>query len=218
MTILYEDAQMIVCEKPAGIESQSARGFAQDMVSMLMQHLRENGEEPYIGVIHRLDKVVGGILVYAKTKEAAAKLSAQMRENKIKKSYYAVICREPEKKEDRLEDVLIKEAGSNLSRVARPGEKGGKKAILDYHVRCSNESGVLLEVQLLTGRHHQIRVQLASRGMALAGDRKYGTDFEKNRAPMPALYAYRLEFYHPVTGEKCIFQKEPEGEPWNKFI
>lgn len=218
MTILYEDAQMIVCEKPAGVESQSARGFAPDMVSMLMQHLRENGEEPYIGVIHRLDKVVGGILVYAKTKEAAAKLSAQMRENKIKKSYYAVICREPEKKEDRLEDVLIKEAGSNLSRVARQGEKGGKKAILDYHVRCSNEDGVLLEVQLLTGRHHQIRVQFASRGMALAGDRKYGTDFEKNKAPMPALYAYRLEFYHPVTGEKCRFQKEPAGEPWNKFI
>lgn len=217
MIILFEDAHIIVCEKPVGTASQNDRGFEADMVSLLMQHFHENGEKPYVGVIHRLDKVVGGVMVYAKTKQAAARLSTEMQKREIKKYYYAVICKKPDEETARLADYLVRDGRTNTSRVAAKGEKDAKLAVLTYKVIETAGDLALLEIALDTGRHHQIRAQFASRGMALAGDRRYGTEVEKNASGTLALYAHKLEFVHPVTGKRMSFEKNPEGEIWNNF-
>lgn len=228
MKILHEDRDIIVCEKPAGVASQNERGWRADMVSLLLAYEKEKGAgNPYIGVVHRLDKVVGGVMVYAKNKTSAAVLSRQIADHQVKKKYYAVVCGRPEKSEGTWEDYLLRDGRNNVSKVVPKGTKDSKKAILTYRVLESvvkeNLSGqeewyTLVEVELLTGRHHQIRVQFASRNLPLAGDRKYNPNLSTVMGRKGLLlYSYYLEFNHPSEKKKVEFQSIPSQADFQEF-
>lgn len=223
--LLYEDTDIIVCHKPSGIPVQSASMRVKDMVSILKLYRletelcrdRTGQAEPYIGVVHRLDQPVQGVIVFAKTKKAGASLSAQMaggRDRQAEKQYRAVVCGKPECKEGELVDYLLKDGRTNTSRIVSAGTKGAKESRLVYQVLEEREGCSLLNIRLLTGRHHQIRVQLADAGMPVAGDRKYNPSAQKEQL---ALCAYRLTFRHPENEEKITFQVEPEGGAFDKF-
>lgn len=229
--ILYEDKDIIVVKKPAGLESQSSKGFEPDMVSKLRRHLTypqtihksttipanrpQNTPPPYVGVIHRLDKPVSGVMVYAKNQKAAASLSASLQAGKMKKWYAAVVCGKPVDNQGTYVDYLLQDRKTNCSRIVDKSVEGSKKAELNYRVKeVINREGKeysLVEIELLTGRHHQIRVQFAGHGTPLVGDERYGERREKNekgRRLGLALCAVRLEFPHPGTGEEMRFEME----------
>lgn len=238
LKILYEDPEIIVVWKPVGMESQSSRGFAADMVSEIKRHIHNSspkGGEPYLAVIHRLDKPVSGILVYAKTKCAAAALSKQVSNGSMRKKYLAVVCGKPVDNSGTLVDYLLKDEKINLSRIVEKGTTDAKRAELSYVIRSSREvepygTLTLMEIQLLTGRHHQIRVQMAGHGMPLWGDSKYNPTFQCSTLPghstasvhsmapaHVALAAWELSFVHPVTGKTMTFQEQPTGEIFHIF-
>jgi len=217
--ILYEDNQLIVCEKEAGIPVQSARILTKDMVSILKNYRstqeKTNGE-PYIGLIQRLDQPVQGVIVFAKTKEAAAKLSEQLRNGNMKKLYRAVTWGKPPEKESRLVDYILKDGKTNLSKIVKKETKGAKKAELDYRILAETEQESLVEIELLTGRHHQIRVQMAGAGCPICGDRKYNDNASDTWRQM-ALCAFSLSFQHPKSNKKMIFSCDPKGGAFDKF-
>lgn len=215
--ILYEDHQLMVCRKPAGVPVQSAKIGAKDMVSVLRNYRKEKENNPYIALVHRLDQPVQGVIVFAKTKEAAAHLSRQMTDGRMKKQYLAVVCGKPEQKEARLVDYLLKDGRTNTSSIVREGTKGAKRAELVYRVRKEASEYTLVEIDLLTGRHHQIRVQMAGAGMPVAGDRKYNSGGGAKAAETVALAAFRLGFSHPVTSKNMCFEAEPEGALFDLF-
>ncbi|MCI9148156.1 MAG: RluA family pseudouridine synthase [Hungatella sp.] len=225
LELLYEDKDVIVVKKPVGMESQAAGGFAPDMVSEIKKHIHNlypGSEEPYVGVIHRLDKPVGGVMVYAKTKKAAAVLSEQVRSHKMRKVYKAVVCGRIVDNVENFVDYLLKDSRSNVSKIVEKGIMGAKRAELRYRVAARQEGEVpltLVEVELSTGRHHQIRVQFAGRGLPLWGDNRYNPMFSekgRNRESV-ALWAWKLGFAHPVTGKAMVFEAEPEGEIFRQF-
>lgn len=201
MEILYEDPSVIVVIKPRGVLSQSDKNGGESMMTILSEHT--GGE---IFPVHRLDKETGGVMVYAKTQKAAAKLSRDISEHKFYKEYLALIHGVPEKQSGTLCDLLFHDRAKNKSYVAKRERKGVKKAELYYEVleirEKDGEKCSLLRVVLHTGRTHQIRVQFASRKMPLSGDRKYGAkDGEKNLG----LWAQRLKLFHPETSEEMEF-------------
>lgn len=224
LKVLYEDQDILVAVKPAGVESQAAKRFAPDMVSEVKKHLVINkmctaGKEPYVGVIHRLDKPVSGIMVYGKTKNAAARLSSQLQDGKIRKIYQAVVCGKPVNSVDNFVDYLKQNVDGNYSQVVDKGIKEAKRAELSYRLldfRESKEGGLsLLEIRLMTGRHHQIRVQCAAHGMPLWGDFKYNPGHPE-QGPL-ALCAVSLAFSHPATGKALEFSIKPAGGIFEKF-
>ena len=217
LDILYEDRHILVCRKPAGIPVQSAKVGVKDMVSILKNYRNEKEQNPYIGLVHRLDQPVEGVMVFAKTKEAAAELSRQVTDGRMKKQYLAVVCGKPARKEGHLVDYLLKDGRTNTSSVVKKEAKGAKKAELDYTVRKETGDYALAEIQLLTGRHHQIRVQMAAAGMPLAGDRKYNTGEGADAVKYVALAAHRLTFIHPAKKKPMSFEAEPEGELFSVF-
>lgn len=246
LSVLYEDQDIIVVEKPVGMESQVSGGFAPDMVSEIKKHINRlcpTGQEPYVGVIHRLDKPVGGVMVYAKTKNAAAALSKQVQTNEMHKKYYAVVCGKPVDNVGNFVDYLLKDSGKNLSNVVEKGITGSKRAELSYIVRgilekdpilstaargtVDNSAAVaagpvtLVEVELHTGRHHQIRVQFASHGTPLWGDNRYNPAFNTNNSGKRyniALFACQLTFRHPKTGKTMTFSAEPKEIIFQAFL
>lgn len=212
MEILFEDAHIIVCIKPASLSSESTpdqKGFADLLAS-------QNGG--YIGVVHRLDLGVGGVMVYAKTKEAAARLSRDVQEHRFEKEYLAVIHGIPDAPSAILRDLLFHDRRLNKSFAVTRERAGVKEAILDYTLLNSAESEFgtlsLVRVKLHTGRTHQIRVQFASRKHPLVGDGKYGA---RDRAPI-ALFSTRLAFSHPKTGEHMTFEQVPTGGVWDELF
>ncbi|MBQ2974085.1 MAG: RluA family pseudouridine synthase [Clostridia bacterium] len=211
--ILFEDKQIAVCIKPAGIISQSSEGGG-DMISLLNAHFAENGENATAYPVHRLDRETAGIMVYAKTSFAAAELSKQAEQNKIKKHYYAVVQGIPEEKSGVLTDLLFRDKQKNKTYVVNRMRKGVRDASLEYSVIGENDGISMLDILLHTGRTHQIRVQFASRKMPLVGDGRYGGGSGKL-----ALFAHTLEFTHPKSGEILSFSAKPENGdiPWNKF-
>lgn len=218
--ILYEDQDIIVCIKPYGMPVQSDRSRDMDLLSYLRNRILEQEdreEEPYLAMVHRLDRPVGGIMVFAKNQKAAANLSDQVQDGSMVKFYQAVITGEFPEEWGLLEDYLLKDGKTNTSRVVKKGTKGAKKAQLQYEVLdvMETDEGILsyILIELITGRHHQIRVQLASRGVGIYGDTKYNPRFAKTKKTYQqiALYATRLEFTHPGNGEHMVFQTEPEG-------
>lgn len=238
LNILYEDDEIIVVVKPSGIEAQSSRGFSQDMVSLIGKQLctklstdwgklsTDKGKQgkkeriPYVGVIHRLDKPVSGVMVYAKTKNAAAMLSNQVREGMMNKVYYAVICGKPVDNVGNFVDYLRKEGKMNLSAVVDKSAEGAKRAELRYRVLAHHEKEnlSLVEVNLLTGRHHQIRVQFASRGLPLWGDNRYHPDFARgSRRGNIALCGAKLSFVHPLQKRKMDFSIMPSEGRFAEF-
>lgn len=269
--ILYEDEDIIVCHKAAGIATQTARIGQADMVSEVMNYLtrtgngqdkmsgshkqkdgcgqqgRENRNTPYVGVVHRLDQPVEGILVFAKNKQAAAGLSRQISENGVEKYYYAVVCGRGFIKSGELTDHLLKDTRTNISRVAPAEVKGAKMAVLDYEIldeafvteeeqaeleqrQEAHQEEIILPLQiglarihLHTGRHHQIRVQMSHAGMSLLGDYKYADAdavriSEKMHVKNVALCAYHLSFRHPRAERKMQFEIKPEGKIFQKYV
>lgn len=210
--IIYQDQDIIVCHKEAGIAVQSASVSTPDMVSMLKNELKT----PYLGVVHRLDQPVEGVIVFAKNKGAAGKLSAQIQSGQMKKVYEAKVYGIPERAEASLEDMLYKDAHTNTSYVADakflagPKKNQAKKAQLNYRVIETGKNCATLLVELLTGRHHQIRVQLSHMGHPLLGDLKYGTGQSVQYSgelgiKTVALRAISLTFRHPASGKEVTF-------------
>ena len=214
LRILHEDEHVIVCYKPAGIATQTAKMGAQDMESLLKNYLyKKEKKMPYVAVIHRLDQPVEGILVFAKTPFAAKELNKGMQGAGFGKYYKAVLCGVPKEKKAILEDYLVRDGKTNTSRVAAKDEKEAKKAVLSYEVLKQEAEMSLVQVKLETGRHHQIRVQMANMGCPIWGDTKYNTSKNADKSwKNIALCAYHLEFIHPKTKKKMIFEIDPEGE------
>lgn len=211
LNILYEDDAILVCHKPAGIATQSSRIGQMDLVSMVANYRSRKGEEPYVGLVHRLDQPVEGVMVFGKTKKATGALSAQVSSRQIVKQYYALVEGCPKEEEGQLTDYLLKDGRTNTSRVVKEKDPAAKKACLSYRVVRRLEKQSLLLITLHTGRHHQIRVQLAHAGFPVTGDRKYG-HLQEGASYMPlGLCSCRLSFCHPETGKMMEFAIHPEG-------
>ena len=203
MKILFEDDSIIVCIKPVGIQSQSDSTGKESMITILSEHT--GGE---IFPLHRLDRDVGGVMVYAKTKFAAAGISKEIQAHNFKKEYLALVHGKPLEQSGEMKDLLFKDSRKNKSFVVDRMRKGVKEALLSYEVITSENGFSVVRVLLHTGRTHQIRVQFASRKMPLAGDRKYGGKDAFNEI---GLWSYLISFTHPKTGEKLIFTAPPEN-------
>jgi 23S rRNA pseudouridine1911/1915/1917 synthase len=217
LKIVYEDEWIIICHKSSNVAVETAKIGEMDMVSQLRNYMADKTGNSYIGVVHRLDQPVEGVMVFAKTPLAAAELSKQISQNKMKKYYLAVLCGEPHKKEDKLVDYLQKNGKTNTSSVVAREVKGAKKSELIYRVIDTKESLSMAEIELITGRHHQIRVQMSHAKLPLWGDVKYNKEFVNQRTIVPALCAYKLEFLHPKTNQKMEFKIEPTGDIFKLF-
>ncbi|MCM1158249.1 MAG: RluA family pseudouridine synthase [Bacteroidales bacterium] len=219
--ILHEDKDIIVCVKPYGMPVQGDKTRDTDLLSFLKHHIfeeEEMDEEPYLAMVHRLDRPVGGVMVFARNQQAAANLSDQIQDGIMLKFYQAILTGELPNEYGMLEDYLLKDGKTNTSKIVKAGTKGAKRARLGYELldMFETDEGVLsyVLIELLTGRHHQIRVQMAGRGAGIYGDTKYNPLFAKTKKTYQqiALYATRLEFDHPSTGEHMVFKREPEGD------
>lgn len=215
INVIYEDNHLLVVEKPINIPVQADISGDLDFLTMLKLYLKDKYNKPgnvYLGLIHRLDRPVGGIMVFAKTSKAASRLSEQVRNHTFKKTYVAVI-EGVLNYGDTFIDYLIKNEKENKSFVS----PGGKEAILSYKVIKSVDNLTLVSVNLKTGRHHQIRVQFSNRGFPLYGDQKYNENAKAGQ--QLALFSKKIEFIHPVTKEILEFELEtPNRYPFNKFI
>ena len=212
LKVLFEDNHIIVVEKPPNIPSQGDKTNDEDMLTIIKAYLKEKYNKPgnvYLGLIHRLDRPVGGVMIFAKTSKAAARLSEQVRNKVFKKEYLVIVDGELNKEKDTLENYLLKNEKNNISKVVKENTKNAKYAKLDYEVLKYNDEIDLsvLKVLLHTGRHHQIRVQLANIGHSICGDQKYGT---RGRGKQICLWAYKLTIEHPITKEKMEFTSIPE--------
>jgi len=213
LKVIYEDNHIIVVEKIPNVPSQSDKTGDIDMLTMVKQYIKEKYNKPgnvYLGLVHRLDRPVGGIMIFAKTSKAASRLSDQVREKVFKKKYLAVVDGKIENKSGTLEDYLYKDERNNISKVVNKGKKNAKFAKLDYDVIKYDEvkNLSLVKVNLHTGRHHQIRVQLSNFGHSIFGDQKYGT---RGQGKQIALWAYELTIKHPITKEEMTFKDLPES-------
>lgn len=213
LEILYEDNHIIVVVKPFNILSQSDDTKDIDMLTLIKSYLKEKYNKPgnvYLGLIHRLDRPTGGIMVFAKTSKAASRLSEQIRLNLFTKKYLAIVSGYFDEKTGVFEDYILKKE-DNSSVISNLG----KYAKLEYEVLKEKSKLSLVNILLHTGRHHQIRVQFASRNHPLYGDQRYGKSSKKQLA----LFAYYLSFNHPVTKEKLEFIKYPDKVGiWKEFI
>ena len=217
LKILYEDNHIIVVEKPPNVPSQADKTTDEDMLTIIKRYIKEKYNKPgnvYLGLVHRLDRPVGGVMVFAKTSKAASRLSEQVRNKTFKKEYLAIVDGKLDVKSGILEDYLVKNEKNNLSKVTNKETKNAKYAKLDYEVLKYNKEINLsvLRILLHTGRHHQIRVQLANMGHSICGDQKYGT---RGRGKQISLWAYKLTIEHPITKESMTFIDVPEKiGPW----
>ena len=213
LKVIYEDNHIIVVEKKPNIPSQSDKTEDMDMLTLVKDYIKEKYNKPgnvYVGLIHRLDRPVGGLMVFAKTSKAASRLSEQVRNKDFKKEYLAVVDAKFKDKKGSLEDYLYKDERNNFSKVVNKEKKNSKLAKLDYEVLKYNElkNLTLVKINLHTGRHHQIRVQLSHFGHSIFGDQKYGT---RGQGKQIALWAYKLKISHPITKEEMIFECLPEA-------
>ena len=215
LEIIFEDDDILVCRKPAGVATQTKHLGQQDMESLLKNYRAKKGEPPYIGVVHRLDQPVEGVMVFAKNQKAAANLSKQVQDRAIGKHYYAISANEPRENEGVLEDYLLTDKKANITKVVNKDAQGSKKAKLEYCVEKTKEEKTLFDIKLHTGRQHQIRVQMSHIGCPLIGDSKYGD--EKNIGAL-ALCSYKLEFEHPIKKTPMEFEILPIGKVFVEFF
>jgi 23S rRNA pseudouridine1911/1915/1917 synthase len=219
--IIYEDNHLLVIEKPVNIPSQADESKDPDLLSLLKNDLKYRYNKPgqvYLGLVHRLDRPVGGVMVFAKTSKAAARLSAQIRNGDFNKTYLAVLNGLPEKRQDTLRHFLLKDNFLNIVKTVSGAQTGAKEAILDYEV-LGYESGLsLVRINLQTGRSHQIRVQFATIGHPLYGDQKYGLEYSRPGQQI-ALWSHEISFLHPTKTEAMVFKATPPDEfPWQLFL
>ena len=214
--IIYEDNHLLVVEKPINIPVCEDESKDKDFLNILKEYIKDKYNKPgnvYLGLVHRLDRPVGGIMVFAKTSKAASRLSEQIRKNELHKKYYAVVENRVNNHEI-LKDKLLKDSKTNIVKV----DPKGKESVLEYDlIKYDKESNLsLVDINLKTGRSHQIRVQFSSRNHPLYGDQKYNKNSKV--VEQIALYAYQLSFYHPVTKEALTFKEEiPNKYPFNIF-
>ena len=215
LKIIFEDEHIIVIKKDAGIPVQAGKMRIMDLQGLIKNELyRRNPKagEPYLGIIHRLDQPVEGVMVFAKTPFAAGSLSEQVTDGRMKKHYLALLCGQPAEESGTLVDYLVKDGRTNTSSVTDRSAKDAKRAELNYKVLKRYKETALAEVELITGRHHQIRVQMANAGWPLFGDTKYNPVFcETQEYVQTALCAYRLSFIHPKTKKVMDFSIEPDN-------
>lgn len=220
LKVIYEDNHIIVVEKPANIPSQGDKTGDLDMLTIIKAYLKEKYNKPgnvYLGLVHRLDRPVGGVMVFAKTSKAASRLSEQVREKVFKKKYLVIVNGKFEEKKGTLKDYLLKNERLNKSRVVEEGTKNSKYAELDYEVlKYDKEQNLsLLKIDLHTGRHHQIRVQLSSRDHSIYGDAKYNG---RGSARQLYLWAYELTIQNVISKEEMTFTSIPEKEKAWKIL
>ena len=213
--IIYSDRDLLVCVKPAGVPCESANENTESLSSLLTKQLGAS----YVGMVHRLDQVTEGLMVYSLSEKATGKLSEFMAGGEAHKEYLAVVHGIPESPEGEMHDLLFRDPKKNRSFVVDRERRGVKKASLEYSLMGTAETDKgtlsLLRIKLRTGRTHQIRVQFASRNMPLFGDGKYGA---KDNAPRVALLSARLSFPHPKSGKRMDFSiDKPSGFPWDVF-
>lgn len=206
LNIIFEDEHIILCHKQAGIATQTKRLGQQDMESMLKNYRAKKKEEPYIGIVHRLDQPVEGVMVFAKHKQVAANLSKQVKEHMIGKYYYALSEYSPKEEAGILENYLLTDKKINYTKVVKADEAGAKYAKLEYKTAGKVDGQTVFDICLHTGRQHQIRVQMAYMGCPITGDGKYGKGESSKRL---CLCSYRLQFVHPVTKERMDVRVTP---------
>ena len=220
LVILHEDNHIIVVLKPQNVACCPDESGDDNLFDCVKRYIKTTYSKPgnvYLGLVHRLDRPTGGVMVFAKTSKAAARLSEQMRTGGFEKLYFAVLCGVPARRSATLENYLRKNSLNNMVYVCTQTEEGAKFASLDYNVLEDNGQLSLAEVRLHTGRTHQIRVQMAAINCPLYGDMRYGG--ERAVKGKLALWADSLRFAHPTTGEKLRFEIEPpvDEKPWNNF-
>lgn len=219
--ILFEDNHLLVVEKPPNILSQGDKTGDADMLTLLKEDIKVRHNKPgnvYLGLVHRLDRPVGGVMVFAKTSKSASRLSDQIRKREFEKSYMAVIHGKPLKTKDTLVHYLVKDNKKNMVTAVKKGVEGAKEAVLDYEVIDTIEDFSLVKINLHTGRPHQIRVQFSTIGHPLYGDQRYGPKINK-AGDQIALWSNEISCQHPTLKEKITFTSLPEKtEPWIWFL
>ncbi len=221
LNVLYEDNQIIVVLKPQNIPTQSDVSGSEDMLSLVKKYVKEKYQkegEAFIGLVHRLDRPTGGVMVFARNSKSAKRLTEQFKNHTTEKIYYAVTTKVVREKSKTLVNYLEKNEKENIVKVVPMLSSGAKKAELTYRELENNGQMSLLEVKILTGRSHQIRVQLSTLGYPLYGDGKYGKNKDVATKNL-GLWAGKLSFIHPTTKEKMVFMACPdtEKEPWKNF-
>lgn len=209
LKIIYEDNHIIVVEKKPNILSQSDITGDIDLLTMVKNYIKEKYNKPgnvYVGLIHRLDRPVGGIMVFAKSSKAAKRLNEQIKNHEFNKTYVAVLDGILDKKSDTLVNYLYKDENKKMSFVVDENHKDAKLSKLIYEVIGYSNDNTIVKINLITGRHHQIRVQFKNMGFALYADNLYGNKLKEQIR----LFAYKLEFLHPVTKEKLTFKLLPK--------
>ncbi|WP_326910568.1 RluA family pseudouridine synthase [Sedimentibacter sp. MB31-C6] len=223
LNIIYEDKHILCLVKPQGVPSQSDKTNDEDLMSVTINYLKTKNENPYLGLIQRLDRPVGGVIVYSKNPFANKELSRQVQQRETHKEYFAVVCSNPEEKTGLLQDYLKKLKTINMSKVTTKDDKVGKLATLEYRVIdtvVTEEYGplTLMKIKLLTGRHHQIRVQLSNANMPIWGDNKYNKVFVKKKEfTNIALWSYKFGFKHPKTKLYVEYTSKPNLYPFTLF-
>ena len=225
LQILYEDNHCIVVDKPNNLPVQADSSGDADLLSMVKEYVKEKYNKPgtaYIGLVHRLDRPAGGLVVLARTSKAAARLSAQVRSRELGRQYLLVVRGEPKMSSGEIKNYLLKDTAANMVRIVPAATEGAKEAVLNYRllqtVHHPSEGKLsLIEASLQTGRSHQIRVQMAGLGCPLYGDQKYGPDLNKKGQQL-ALHAAKLTFIHPTLKDKRTFiSYPPQKAPWTYF-
>ncbi|MEO8148444.1 MAG: RluA family pseudouridine synthase [Bacteroidia bacterium] len=220
LDIIYEDNHLLVLNKKSGQLVQNDITSDITLPEIIKQYLKTKYDKPgevFCGVIHRLDRPVSGVVLFARTSKALERMSAQFKERVIQKTYWAIVKNKPLIEEARLENYLIKDQVRNRSRITYKQE-GASHAILDYKLIASSDRYHLIEVKPITGRHHQIRVQLSAKGIIIKGDLKYGFD-RNNEDGGISLHARKLEFTHPVKKEAVTIIADPPKDPlWDYFL
>lgn len=219
LEVLYEDNHCLVVNKPAGVPSQADESGADSLVDLAAGYLKERYRKPgnvYVGLVHRLDQTTSGVVLLARTSKAAGRLSAQFREGTVEKTYWAIVEGVPPRDEGTWTDRLEKDRRTNQSRTLIGSESGGKEARVEFRVLERWPDSALLELRPLSGRSHQLRVQLASRGLPIMGDVKYGARSRveaSDGGSRIALHARSLRFTHPTRGE-AIEVEAPVPADW----
>lgn len=219
LNVIYEDNHIIVVEKPFNMPTQEDESKDKDLLTVVKEYVKVRYDKPgdvYIGMVHRLDRVAGGLMVFARTSKAASRLSEEIRNREFYKEYMTVVEGHIKAEKAQLVDYLKKDKDTNTVTVVGKQVKDSKEAILKYEMIESKDNLTLLSVNLLTGRPHQIRVQFSSRKNPIWGDGKYGSSYKSRKGI--ALWSKKLEFMHPTKKTKMTFVLEPPlVEPWDKF-
>ncbi len=219
VAVLHEDNSILVVVKPQNIPSQADASGDLDLLTLLKDYIKNKYDKPgnvYLGLVHRLDRPTGGVMVFAKNSKAAERLSKQIVDGEMTKTYLTTVVGTPKQRKDTLVNYLKKNSLTNTVYVATFGDHDAKRAELSYEVLDSDERLSLVKVQLGTGRSHQIRVQMSAINCPVYGDARYGGNIV--RGQNLALWAYKLELTHPVTKERMVFVAyPPDSEPWKRF-